>query len=90
MIEKKTRKLEIDEHNGCHIHVRETTHLVDENTGEIIHDSVSHHRFVIDCDDDDHAADEGLTEIANIVWTKEARKHAKLKKKETQNDQRTK
>lgn len=86
MHEIKTRKIEIDEHNGAGIHVRETTHLVDDDTGEIVHDSVKHHRFVIECDDDVKAAEEGLTEIANLAWTPELRQKAKDRKAKEKGD----
>jgi len=74
LIEKITRKIEIDENDGCHIHIRETTHLVDDVSGDVVHKAVSNHRKVIVPDDDLSAKKEGLTDIANIVWTEEIRK----------------
>ena len=73
LIEKTTRRVEIDEHNGNHIHVRDSTHLVDDQTGEIVHDTVSSHRFVIMVNNDALAASENLIPLADIFWTDEVR-----------------
>ena len=73
LIEKTTRRIEIDEHNGSHIHVRDSTHIVDDQTGEIVHDTISNHRFVIRVNDDDLAAAENVTELAAIFWNDEVR-----------------
>lgn len=81
LIEKVTRRIEVDELNGSHIHIRDTTHIVDDSTGEIVHRNVTHHRKVIDCGDDAAAAREGLTDFANTVWTSAVRQKAKGKPK---------
>ena len=73
LIEKITRRIEIDEHNGSHIHVRDSTHIVDDQTGEIVHDTIANHRFVITVNDDVTAATENLTPLADIFWTDDVR-----------------
>lgn len=78
LVEKVTRKIEIDENNGSHIHIRKTTHIIDDVTGE--HKGSTHHRLVVECDNDVHAAKEDVTDIANLVWTPESRDKAKKNK----------
>lgn len=73
LIEMTTRKIEIDEINDSHIHIRTTTHLVDSETNEVVYPSIRHHRSVIKTGDDNSAAEQGLTVIANEVWTPQAR-----------------
>jgi len=73
LIEKNTRRIEIDEHQGCHIQIRDDTHIEDSDTGEILHDTIKSHRFVILVNDDVLAEKEGLTVIADHFWTPEVR-----------------
>lgn len=80
MAEKITRKIEMDEEKNFDIHIRETTHIVDDQTGEIIYRAVKHHRKVIECGDDAGAAAEGVDNLSSQFWTAEIRAKKEAKK----------
>lgn len=69
--EKLTRKFEIDECN-CHIHVRETTTIIDSKTGDVKGAS-AHHRYVIPVGDDAKIKELGLEKLAEQFWTEKVR-----------------
>jgi hypothetical protein len=73
LIEKKTRRIEIDEMSGSHIQICDTTHLVDDDTGEVVHENVKNHRCFIVVGDDDGAKAANVEAYAKIAWTKEVR-----------------
>ncbi len=70
--EKLTRKYEIDECN-CHIHVRETTTIIETKTGEV-KGAPSHHRFVISVGEDEKVKKLGIEKLAEQFWTQKIRK----------------
>jgi hypothetical protein len=82
LVERKTRKIEVCEAHGCDIHVRETTHIVDDETGEVVHPNISHHRYVIPVNGDIEAAAQGLQSIADFAWTPNLRAAAQARQDE--------
>jgi len=68
LVEKVTRKIEMDEAENWHIHIRDTTHLVDEDSGEVAHRAVTHKRKVVLAGDLDGAKKEDVLALAEKFW----------------------
>ncbi len=81
--EKMTRKFEIDECN-CHIHVRETTTIIETDTGEI-RGAPAHHRFVIIVGEFEKVKALGIEKLAEHFWSETVLQEARIAKEALEN-----